>query len=389
MKFLNKSVVLAGCMSISLAAIAAVGWNPVVTQQTFTAQEQASKAAITGQVSGMSTLYTTTLNANTSKLVEAIRLATSQEALSTTQIANADKNAKQVFASALLADQQAEEQLNAFMNFNSATGQGYAACKVYAENSQLSQVMATVGDQAGGKVNELDNSPGVIVKDKVSNNESRQAIHNDNFCTPEEEKANTCTVKHNGAVAGADSDANTLFVSSKAGSTISFAKTAVRQNILGSPVESIPISSAKSALGQGYLLSTNHKTALAAFPAYSLAYIESMSEIRDDVKDAKGNPMSPNDMLFNTVARYYGGADSVDWQKSMMQQQPRGLFVELNKLEGLSLWVDFEELQTNQRLEGNLAALTLVSALPMEKKLNDQQLVLQKAATKDRILRNQ
>lgn len=389
MKFLNKSIVLASCMSVSVVAIAAVGWNPMVTTQTFNTQEQASSTAIKGQITGMSTTYTQTLNSNTSKLVEALRLATSQEALTTTQIAVADRNAKQVFASAYLADQQAEEQLKAFMNFNSATGQGYAACKVYAENNQLSQVVDTVTTQAGGKVQELDNSPGVIVKDKVSNNEMRQAIHNDNFCTPEEQEANTCTVKHGGAVAGADSDANTLFVSSKKGSTISFAKTAVRQNILGAPIESIPASTAKSAMGQGYLLSANHKTALAAFPAYSLAYIESMSEVRDEIKDANGNPMSPNDMLFNTVARYYGGADSVEWQKSMIQQQPRGLLVELAKIEGLSSWLDYQEFQANQRIEGNLAAMTLVNVLPMEKKLNDQQIVLQQASIKDRILRNQ
>ena len=389
MKSLNKSIVLVGCMSVSMAAISAIGWNPYVSEETFTTQEKASSAAITGQISGMSAAYTTTLNSNTSKLVEALRLATSQEAITTTQIATADKNAKQVFASAFLADQQAEEQLKAFMNFNTATGQGYAACKVYVENNQLSQVMDTVSAQAGGKVNELDNSPGVVVKDKVSVNQNRQAIHDDNFCTPEEEAANTCKVKHGGAVAGADSDANTLFVSSKAGSTISFAKTAVRQNILGSPIESLPISSAKSALGQGYLLSANHKTALAAFPAYSLAYIESMSQVREEVKDANGNPMSPNDMLFNTVARYYGGADSVDWQKSMIQQQPRGLLVELNKMEGLSAWLDMEELAANQRIEGIVAAMTLVNVLPMEKKLNDQQIILQKNSIKNKILKNQ
>ena len=73
----------------------------------------------------------------------------------------------------------------------------------------------------------------------------------------------------------------------------------------------------------------------------------------------------------------------------MIQQQPRGLLVELAKIEGLSSWLDYQEFQANQRIEGNLAAMTLVNVLPMEKKLNDQQLVLQQASIKDRILRNQ
>lgn len=153
---------------------------------------------------------------------------------------------------------------------------------------------------------------------------------------------------------------------------MAIAKKAVRQNILGAPNLGIPSRSADTSSGQAYLYAVNHKTALSAFPAYSLAYLESMSEVRDDIKDADGNSISPNDMLFNTVARYYGGKDAEAWASSMVSQQPRGLLVELAKMEGLGSWMDYQEYLSLQRMEGNLAALTLTAAIPMENRLKKQ-----------------
>ena len=77
-------------------------------------------------------------------------------------------------------------------------------------------------------------------------------------------------------------------------------------------------------------------------------------------------------MLFNTVARYYGGKDAEAWASSMVSQQPRGLLVELAKMEGLGSWMDYQEYLSLQRMEGNLAALTLTAAIPMENRLKKQ-----------------
>ena len=91
--------------------------------------------------------------------MQAIAIATSQEAMSATQIAAADKNSKQVLVNAGMADMQSEAAVDALMRFSPNTGQGYAACTVLAKNAQLSQVMNTVGSQASVKVNEIDTSP--------------------------------------------------------------------------------------------------------------------------------------------------------------------------------------------------------------------------------------
>lgn len=337
---------------------------------------------IKGEIKKYEEGYIKNIQTNTEKIVEAVRVATAQEALSSAQIGKADKNAKQVLVNALLADMQTEAALDAMLRFSPTMGQGYAACTVLAKNSQIAQVMDTVQDQAAVKVNEIDSSPNAMSNSSADALNRRMAVHNDNFCTDAEGKQGSCKPASE-AMQGADSNAATLLVSAPANSEVARAKQAVRQNILGSPTVAIPSSVASTASGQAYLYSVNHKTALSAFPAYSLAYLESMSEVREDVKDADGNPQSPNDMLFNTVARYYGGKDSGEWQASMISQQPRGLLVELAKMEGLGAWMDYQEYLAMQRMEGNLAAMTLTAAIPMEQRLNKQYQRANSAAIRD------
>ena len=98
----------------------------------------------------------------------------------------------------------------------------------------------------------------------------------------------------------------------------------------------------------------------------SLAYAEAMNELNPDLKDKDGNPMSANDALLETVGRYYGGKDSKEWQEKMIDQQPRGLLAEMNRMEGLSLWMQFNKHKSYQRLIGNMAALNISTAIALE-----------------------
>lgn len=339
---------------------------------------------ISEQIHKQKDTYVKNINESTDKIVQAIAVATSQEAVASVQVAAADKSSKQVLVNAMKADMQSEAAVDALMRFSPNTGQGFAACTVLAKNAQLSQVVDTVGNQAAVKVDEVDTSPHAVQSNYADSYAARVDVHNKNFCTDAEGERGICTPAAPD-MQGADSNSATLLVSAPAGSSVAVAKQAVRQNILGSPTVAIPAKVAGSAAGQAYLYSVNQKTALSAFPAYSLAYLESMSEVRDDVKDADGNPQSPNDMLFNTVARYYGGKDSGEWQASMISQQPRGLLVELAKMEGLGAWMDYQEYLAMQRMEGNLAALTLTTAIPMEQRLDKQFRRAKSTAIKDSV----
>lgn len=355
-----------------------------VLKEELAKQRKAINNNVGKQIHKQKDTYVKNMNESTEKIVQAILVATSQEAMASVQIGTADKASKQVLVTAMQADMQSEAAVDAMMRFSPNTGQGYAACTVLAKNAQLSQVMNTVGSQASVKVDEIDTSPHALQPSFGNSFVARTELHNKNFCTDAEGERNVCE-----PVAadqqGADSNAASLLVSAPAGSKTALAKQAVRQNILGSPTVAIPSKVAGTAAGQAYLYAINQKSALAAFPAYSLAYLESMSEVRDDVKDADGNPQSPNDMLFNTVARYYGGKDSGEWQASMISQQPRGLLVELAKMEGLGAWMDYQEYLAMQRMEGNLAAMTLTAAIPMEQRLEKQFRRAQSAAIQDSV----
>lgn len=371
-------------VSLALAAIspfllAAYGWEAGTTSSTVTQGLAELDKSVLNKVMRQSVSYTTTIKDNTSVLNEAIKTSVTQEALSAQQVSNADKKARQMGVAVVQAQKLSDDLIDVRLNYGAATGQGHDVCQVYTENKQLDNAVKSAATVARNKVLNVDNAPGRVANNNTAVLKQRNAIHAANFCSPEEVESDQCEVSS--TVAGADSNANVLFTSSKPGTKVSAAKAAVRQNILGKPNLSVPKSVGGTIPGQAYLANVNQKTALSAFPAYSLAYLESMSEVRDDLKDEKGVSQSPNDVLFNTVTRYYGGEDSKEWTKSMIAQQPRGLMVELAKMEGLGAWMDYQEYLANQRLEGNIAAMTLTSALPMEETLNKQARSLRKKQT--------
>lgn len=349
---------------------AAYGWNP--------ASVHAAASTLAGKLAGESTSriaksqvsLQTAIQDNTALINEAIALNIRQEALSATQIADADMEARKIKAAAQDAVDLGNKQLKVLMDYGSATGQGYAACKVLAENTQASRMIGEAMTKTTEIVQQVDNAPGVLARTPEQVQKQRDEIHKANFCTESEVASGKC--KAVGDLPGGDTNATLLFESAPKDSLVGTAKTSIRQNILGSPDIAIPAKAAQSATGQAYLYNTNRKTALAAFPAYSLAHIQAMTEVREDLKDSKGNSVSPQDMLFNTIARYYGTEESIEWQKSMMQQRPRGLLVELAKIEGLSAYMDYQRHLSNQRIGGNIAALTLAETIPMEDRMLEQ-----------------
>lgn len=351
-------------------AQAAYGWQPFATH-TATSNLASKLASSTSQrIAESQSSLQLAIQDSTALINEAIVVNIRQEALSATQIADADLKARKMKAAAEDSVDLANKQMKVLLDYGSATGQGYAACKVLAENTQTSRMLGEAMIKTTQKVQEVDNAPGSLASSNRSANKAREKVHKANFCTQSEVDMGLC--EQVGSLPGGDTNATLLFESAPKNSTVGVAKTAIRQNILGSPDIAIPKEGALTATGQAYLYNTNRKTALAAFPAYSLAYIESMTEVREDLKDAKGNSISPQDMLTNTIARYYGTDESVEWQKAMIQQRPRGLLVELAKLEGLSAYMDYQRHLTNQRIGGNIAAMTIAETIPMEEKMMEQ-----------------
>lgn len=367
---LVSALLVVATAGISTGAHAAYGWNPAVVHSTSSNLASQIATQATTRIAKSQISLQTAIQDNTSMLQEAIVANIKQEGISAAQIADADLDARKMRAAAEDAVDIANKKFKVLMDYGSGTGQGYAACKVYAENNQTARMVGEANLKTTELVQQVDNAPGSLARTPDAVAKQRKEIHDANFCTESEVANKTC--KSVGELPGGDTNSTLLFESAPKNSLIGTAKTAIRQNILGSPDVAIPASAGKSATGQAYLYNTNRKTALAAFPAYSLAHLQAMTEVREDLKDAKGNSVSPQEMLFNTVARYYGTEESVEWQKSMMQQRPRGLLVELAKIEGLAAYMDYQRHLTNQRMGGNIAALTLAETIPMEDRMLDQ-----------------
>lgn len=369
-------------LAITAVAPFAIAAAPLEQFRSVTSvQQQSAQLAATtnAKITTMSEQINGALATQSSALANAIRGAVAQEAVSATQIATADRNARVVQAEAKNASDVAQKLLDIKLKYGPQTGQGYAACKTLIENQQTDQAVTNATLNTKDRVVTTDNAAGRFSSSLQDFSAKRNNNHYTNFCTKEEYDQKLCDEVSD--MPGLDTNAAVLFSSAKAGTKVAAAKAAVRENILGTPNIAIPANMGQTAQGQAYLYNSNRKSALSAFPAYSLAHAESMSEKRDDLKDSNGNPMSPNDLIFATVSRYYGSDEAKQWAKTMADQVPRGLLVELAKMEGVGAWMDNQEYETNNRIIGNLGSMTVIATLPLEEQVTRKRNVIARSST--------
>lgn len=375
----TKLSLLIGLTVAPIFAYGAYGFA-VSTTASVAAERAAATSSQNIQRIGKSQMaLATAIQDNTSLIVEAIRTNISQEALSATLIAKGDADTRQMRIAAEESAKSTAKSLEIMLDYGAQTGQGHQTCVAYTKANQLNSATGEAMLKTTKTVQASDNAPGKLAESAETAKAKREEIHKKNFCTEDEAARGLCELSED--LPGGDSNAALLYESAKPGTKVALAKEQVRQNILGSPDVAIPKSSGRTVTGQSYLYNTNRKTAIAAFPAYSLAYLQNMTEVREDLKDAKGKNVSPKELLLNTVAGYYGTDEAVEWQKSMAQQRPRGLLVELAKMEGLGAWMDYQRHLTNQRMGGNMASLVIAASLPMEERQVEQQRRLARSST--------
>ncbi|MFB6350037.1 hypothetical protein ACFBZI_11450 [Moraxella sp. ZJ142] len=362
--------VLAAAPFMTISSYGVYGLNPGTVSAVAASEGGKLSTRLGTRIAKSQMALATAIQDNTAMIQEAIAINIQQEALAATQIGKADLNNRKLETAVNEKVEANKENVRVMLDHGVQTGQGYQVCRVYAESTQTNRAVGEASLKAVEKVVTLDNSPGRLANSEGEYRTKRAKVHAENFCSQAEYDQGMCSKVSE--LPGADSNAALLFESAPKDSLVGAAKDAVRQNILGRPHTAIPKEAGQTALGQAYLLSVNRATSLAAFPAYSLAYLQSMSEIREDLKDAEGNSISPQDMLFKNVARYYGTEQATEWQKQMLEQRPRGILVELAKMEGLGAYIDYQRGLSNQRVGGNLAAMTITSTLPLEDQMNEQ-----------------
>lgn len=346
---------LAVALGVAPGAQAALyGGGPA---ENWTIQEIAKETAeVSGNIASFGVSFATQMQLKFEQIISAIAVATSQEALSGSVVADGTREAASQLVNAVRAQRTSDQTAKAYLAFNPATGQGYDPCGTMAKNKTLAQAFTSLADQARATLGQLDVGPGRVFTTGAgaSPQMARLSEHQKKFCTPEEAKAGLCTASE---LPGGDVNAALLFEPASADSLAAQARQAYIQNVVGDPIV-MPqtVKKAGSAVREPLMVATARQSSMMSIPAYSLSMIDAAN-----TQSAEYGGKSPNEVLALRVNQYFGGAEAKEWSGSMARQSTRGLLVEHAKMAGLQAWVRQRQYEQGERIEANLAALLVMA----------------------------
>lgn len=346
--------------------------NNDINNNTTQLAQQINQSALNTVKNANKALLDMANSINVSATVEA-----QQKLANVDTIISADMKAreKEIAVKNAIATQKEVREIQA--DYGLATGQGYKVCTVAKDSSTMIKLEQSQNSYAENSERMTSNVGGKLAN-RVDSMKIRQSVHNEHFCNESDVEQGRCKAVSNHA--NADTNAGTLFAPSRAGTTTDIAKDLVRENIMGQAPQTIPHSSGQTAIGQAYLYAQNQQTALKAMPNYALSYIQAYTTVREDIKDAKGNPISPQEQAQAIVGRYYGGDEAVKWMKTLTVQRPRGLLVELSNSQDLMIW-QMSQLNDLANIEIATSASGLLALSESEDKKIQKQFLKLKNAT--------
>jgi len=345
------AALLSTILSSGVAYAALYGFGPA---ESWTNQQIARLTSTTSRkITSFENTFSTQMQLKSEQVVSAVAVATKQEALSSHIVSNGIRQASQQFVNALRAQNQNEQIVMTYLNYNPATGQGFDPCGTNAKNQTMDRAFDSAAMHAKTTLSMIDVAPGRLVDSNIQAMQTRIDNHRQKFCTESEANAGLCTISE---LPGGDTNAALLFDSAPIDSLQTQARQAYIQHVLGSPDQKLSLSAGNTPAGEAFLVAKNRKDTLLSIPAYSLAMIDA-SNTQSNQFDGK----SPNEILKLRVNQYFGGKEAEQWSASMARQSQRGLLVEATKMAGLEVWIHHKQYEQNQRLEANLAALLLVS----------------------------
>lgn len=363
--FLTIFLVLA--ILVSATASAAIGANLASIIRTAAAnaavavakaasEASAAMAKIGASIGTFSASTVANITYNMNSQLSSIKVATAQISQSSQSLAEVQTRASQTLATARQSIRMQDQVLKVMRQFGPASGQGFKACYVVQENKGLDQAQQHTAVIAATKETEtlaattVKSDLNASVYNKLKLSEAEFCAAGNPNCTPSK-------------LPGADVNGALLFIPANEGSKEQLARNMFRTNVLGVQLEGLKTQNQiDSPMGQKSYFQSNRMAALLSPAAYSLAYIDAQNT-RTIERD--GKKYSANELIDQTVSRYYGGAEAKQWQASMIAQEPRGLLVESARLGGLSVWLDNHMYQQNLRKEANLASILLSTATPI------------------------
>lgn len=336
-----------GLSQTSMAALMsggpAEGWT-----QTEIALETSS-VSTTMNTFGSSLL--TSLQKNFANLMDAISVATKQSAINGSNESDNIRRTGNILVSAIKSQRMTAQIAQAYVDYGLATGQGYDPCGTLLKNKTMDRGFSDVKEGVNKTISSFAAINGNMVTSVGDWEQAQVQLHRDKFCSQSEADAGLCTVSK---VPSGDTNGALFFQAADKGSLVDQAREAYINNLLGAPNSAIDRTQGKTAAAQDFLFEQNHQSALLSIPAYSLAMIDG-----NNTRIPTSGNKSPNEMLLNRVNQYFGGGEAKDWMGSLARQTPRGLIVETAKVEGLQAWIKSKQIQQNDRIIANLAALVI------------------------------
>lgn len=274
----------------------------------------------------------------TDALLSAIKVVTKQVSVSADKVAATTLGSEQAMTS--VAKEIADKELidKAVVDYMS---QGFDPCGLSASTQNMAKTEAQVTASVPVRIrSEIDAVGGKFgsVADAVRAREER---HRALFCTQAEVDSGACSSV--GKLPGGDMNAALLFGTDTSREAVA-AKNALINQVIGLPDAAPSKEAANTPEGAAYLLEKKKKDAFLAWPAYSLKSIQAENEGLKAVMDDR-------------VGQYFGTPRADDWAKSQASQAPRGLLVDMVKIQGLNLKIAERRLKQNMRIEANLAAM--------------------------------
>ena len=367
----SKLAILIGSISLPFLAYAAVGVNIGTVQQqvqqlvtntlkTSSSESSDTSKKITDDIAEFTKNHTERIYKNTNEITDAIKVATKQESISAQTMAEINTKSTQTLNSANQAVQNQTAVLDATKKYG-ANGQGYGACAVYEKNASLDKATNDV-DRNAAQIEAT--TVGTNLSSPMSNTvqNERLRVQREEFCTSTQASDGLCTAS---SLPAGDMNAAVYMGSANKGSKEQLAKKMFRENLLNMPTPALNSPDLiESPEGQEHVYSTTRQAALMGAATHSLSYIDAQN-LRSISRD--GKMYSANELIDETVGRYYGGAEAKKWQASMIAQEPRGLLVEAARIHGLGTWLANRVYKQNLRMEANLASILITTAEPTSK----------------------
>lgn len=276
--------------------------------------------------------------AEASVIVSALKILSKQIDSSTEKMAATTVSAEQSMAAVAkeIADKEMIDKI--VVDY---TSQGFSPCDQSEATRRMAQTEAAVVASIPRRISAEVEAGGGKFASAADALRMREERHQSLFCTQAEVDSGACSSV--GKIPGGDTNAALLF-SSDTSQDVVAAKNAVINQITGLPDNPISRDAANTPEGVAYLMEKKRKDAFLAWPIYSLKTIQAENEAFKQVMDAR-------------VGQYFGTPQAMEWAKSQASQAPRGLLVDLVKIQGVSLKIAERRLKQNMRMEANLAAM--------------------------------